>query len=265
MDQEDEKLEGDSIAAGAMADGEVQMREQPDTGERQVHPRRFRLWGLAASPGDGCTAVVVSKYNTQHPHRRDYAEIMFGWYVANDGEEDQAAISRNTLPPRASTEARVWEWMYGRGDEVPGTTNATDIIPLASSLSTLRRQFRDVLPKMRCVFCDTRVQEKGSEAECENGHSFGKPIALPCCFSYSRAPGPRATLTMQLCLLPLKKPPVPHPAYPSWRLASLASAPSAACDVSSRPSSPRLHRNTLGVTCHWTPRQRSAVAVVASL
>lgn len=170
---------GEELASdgpGADIDVSMQQQQQPDGGggsgaQRLVHPRRFRLWGLAASPGDGCTAAVVSKYNTQHPNRRDRAEVVFGWYVPPEGGE--AAAGTRTLPARATTEARVWEWMYGRGAEVPGTTNATDILSLASSMSALRQQFRAVLPRVHCVFCDAPLREEGAEAICDRGHSFG--------------------------------------------------------------------------------------------
>lgn len=183
LDSADENQdgEGDVAIGDAVADGEVQMREPPKNQERQVHPRRFRLWGLAASPGDGCTAAVVSRYSTQHPNRRAQAEVMFGWHVppeTDDDREDAGAAGSNgggakAMPARATTEARIWEWLYGRGDEVPGTTDATDIIPLASSLSMLRDTFHHILSRIRCVFCDTGVTVKDAEAVCENGHAFG--------------------------------------------------------------------------------------------
>lgn len=175
-----DKLESQGPGAGAaVTDADVQMQE-PDNAVRQVHPRRFRLWGLAASPGDGCTATVVSKYNTQHPNRRDRAEVMFGWHVPGDGEEAAAAPDgKRAMPVKATTEARVWEWMYGRGPEVPGTTAAADNILVLNSLSTLRRQFRDVLPQIHCVFCNGSLQEKGATAVCSNGHSFGTFCIIP--------------------------------------------------------------------------------------
>ncbi|KAJ4164708.1 hypothetical protein LMH87_006370 [Akanthomyces muscarius] len=210
-----EKLESEGPGgAGALTEGDVQMQE-PDSGssERQVHPRRFRLWGLAASPGDGCTAAVVSKYNTQHPNRRDRAEVVFGWYVPpeGDGDDDTAAVAAATynkpMPARATTEARVWEWLYGRGPEVPGTTHATDILTLASSMSTLRHQFRDVLPRIHCVFCDTRVWENGAEAICDKGHSFatcassGMPIMAPGISRVCAVCGLRCLQTAELAKL----------------------------------------------------------------
>ncbi|KAJ6782271.1 hypothetical protein PWT90_00594 [Aphanocladium album] len=190
---------------GAVADGDVQMQE-PDSSERQVHPCRFRLWGLAASPGDGCTAAVVSKYNTQHPNRRDRCEVMFGWHVPGDGGEEGTG-QQKTMPARATTEARVWEWMYGRGPEVPGTTATTDIMSLARSVSTLRRQFRDVLPRIRCVFCDSALQEKGAEAVCVKGHSFatcvssGMPIMAPGISRVCAVCGLRCLQTAELARL----------------------------------------------------------------
>ncbi|EGX92852.1 hypothetical protein CCM_04224 [Cordyceps militaris CM01] len=182
-----ENLDGRGLAAGSVADSDVQIQEVPEsTEERQVHPRRFRLWGLAASPGDGCTAAVVTKYNTQHPSRRDRAEVMFGWHVSEEpavAGKKPAAVS--LLPARATTEARVWEWMYGRGPPVRGTTHPTDSFPLASHGTTVRRQFQSVLPRIRCVFCDAEMREEGAEAVCANGHSFatcgssGMPIMAP--------------------------------------------------------------------------------------
>ncbi|KAM3566886.1 hypothetical protein ARSEF4850_000191 [Beauveria asiatica] len=225
-------------------DLDVQMqepREERSSSQQQhVHPRRFRLWGLAASPGDGCTAAVVSKYNTQHPSRRDRAEVMFGWHVPGDAEEAPAAAaaaagggaggsssrkkSMTTLPPpsppppppppppfaKLTTEARVWEWMYGRGSQVPGTTPASDdtFLPVSSSLtSALRWQFRDVLPRIRCVFCEAPMREQGAEAVCDAGHSFatcassGMPIMAPGVSRVCAVCGLRCLQTAELARL----------------------------------------------------------------
>ncbi|KAM3550072.1 hypothetical protein MY1884_008431 [Beauveria asiatica] len=215
-------------------DLDVQMqepREERSSSQQQhVHPRRFRLWGLAASPGDGCTAAVVSKYNTQHPSRRDRAEVMFGWHVPGDAEEVPAAAaaggggaggsssrkkSMTTLPPpppfaKLTTEARVWEWMYGRGSQVPGTTSASDdtFLPVSSSLtSALRWQFRDVLPRIRCVFCEAPMREQGAEAVCDAGHSFatcassGMPIMAPGVSRVCAVCGLRCLQTAELARL----------------------------------------------------------------
>lgn len=147
-------------------DNDIEMAEAK--GQSTVHPNRFRIWGLAASPGDGSTAAIVSRYDTQHPARRDFAKVMFGWSVPDDADKRV-----HPMPPRSTTEARVWEWLYGNGVEVPGTTHAPEIMPLATH-SPLREQFKSAIGAMKCVFCDTPMQHKGSDVECENGHSFGK-------------------------------------------------------------------------------------------
>ncbi|OAA61335.1 hypothetical protein ISF_05414 [Cordyceps fumosorosea ARSEF 2679] len=179
-------IDSSSDSSDPEPDDDDEMPDSTTAAERRqtVHPRRFRLWGLAASPGDGCTAAVVSRHSTQHPSRRDRAEVMFGWHVPPDG--DVAGIKTvASLPRKASTEARVWEWLYGRGPEVPGTTHATSI-PLDSNMvggGALRRQFREVLARVRCVFCDGALRETdgGADAVCSNGHSFGKSSSLDGC------------------------------------------------------------------------------------
>ena len=148
-------------------DNDIEMTE--DKAQPQVHPNRFRIWGLAASPGDGSTAAIVSRYDTQHPTRRDYAKVMFGWSVPGDDADKRV----HPMPPRSTTEARVWEWLYGNGVEVPGTTEAPEIMPLATH-SPLREQFKSAIGGMKCVFCDTPMRHKGADVECENGHLFGK-------------------------------------------------------------------------------------------
>ncbi|KAK3190520.1 hypothetical protein K4F52_003541 [Lecanicillium sp. MT-2017a] len=147
----------------------------------QVHPNRFRVWGLVSSPGDGSSAVIVSRYDTQYPSRRDFVKVMFGWCVPGD-EADKRV---RPMPPRSTTEARVWEWLYGNGAEVPGTTDAPEIMPVETH-SQLRKQFQPAIGAMKCVFCDTPMQQKGAvEVECENGHAFatcaasGVPIMAP--------------------------------------------------------------------------------------
>lgn len=166
---DDDDLYEDDDDGDGDGDGDVEMGESSHAPEIQVHPNRFRLWGLAASPGDGSTAVLVSRYDTLYPSRRDFVKVMFGWCVAGDDADKRV----HTMPPRSTTEARVWEWLYGNGDEVPGTTDAPEIMPLAAH-SPLREQFKVAVEAMKCVFCDSPMQQKGVDVECENGHTFGK-------------------------------------------------------------------------------------------
>ncbi|KAK5998351.1 GPI-anchor transamidase [Cladobotryum mycophilum] len=177
-------LEGiDSDFDSDSDDGEDKMVE--DTRPQiQVHPHRFRLWGLALSPGGGCSALLSSKQSTQHPNRRGFCNIHFDWQVPGDEEEPQARAASKPL----TTEGKIWEWMYGMGEEVPGATSARRAAAAAASngeSSALREQFRDVAARLACVFCNSRFRIKDDEAICENGHPFatcaasGIPIMAP--------------------------------------------------------------------------------------
>ncbi|TWU76419.1 hypothetical protein ED733_006852 [Metarhizium rileyi] len=132
----------------------------------KVHPHRFRLVGLAASPGDGCIAAVVSKHVTQHAERRPRSTVMFS---CDNGERaDPTAVQH---VPRLTTEGTLWEAMYGRIWDMPsfllGTTDRS-----LSDETPLRTMFKGVIPKQECVFCGTGLVMLGDESTCEKGHSF---------------------------------------------------------------------------------------------
>lgn len=133
----------------------------------RVHPHRFRFWGLAASPGDACSAVLVTKHSTRHPHRRALSKLLFAW----PERDSPAAIAAS--PKALTTEGRLWEAMYG----CQGTVS--DIVPTAGAgaamalSSPLRDLFRDVVSLQRCVFCDATLRNSLGESACENGHLFG--------------------------------------------------------------------------------------------
>lgn len=117
--------------------GAVPAYEGPD-----VHPLRMRIWGLAASPGGGTTAVLASQQLTQKPERGGWhnhrSRVMFDHHrggrraragkTQDDGgdggggrrgdDEGASAVNVDSL----TTEARLWEWMYGGGPGVPGIT-----------------------------------------------------------------------------------------------------------------------------------------------
>ncbi|KAF9775249.1 hypothetical protein IL306_006665 [Fusarium sp. DS 682] len=137
-----------------------------DTTQLQVPESRYRIWGLAHSPGGGTTAVLVSRYSTLHPERRALCKLMFSRRDEERGEEDAV-----TLTKRLTTEGQVWEWMYGNAPEVLGTTATRKISPELNN-SPLRDQFRNVAANQRCVFCDAALHLEEDEAKCENGHLF---------------------------------------------------------------------------------------------
>lgn len=137
-------------------------------GGPQVHPYRFRLWGMAASPGGGNTVALVSKYNTVYPSRAPRCRLMFSGAPITEGEQQPLRPHLQGL----TTEAKMWEWMYGRGDEVPAVTTQNEDPSL--STAALKELFRKVKENQTCCFCDSGVQDDGTESRCLNGHSFGK-------------------------------------------------------------------------------------------
>lgn len=162
-----EGLESDSD------DSEYDMMEE-DSSQLQVHESRYRIWGMASSPGGSVTAVLVSRYSTQHPERRALCKVMF----SRDEQVQQNGIIPSVRP--LTTEGQVWEWMYGNRQEVFGTTAESKISQELHN-SPLREQFRSVVSIQHCVFCDAGLQMGGDEAKCENGHMFG--MSLPMSFN----------------------------------------------------------------------------------
>ncbi|CAJ0549093.1 Ff.00g027060.m01.CDS01 [Fusarium sp. VM40] len=140
-----------------------------DTTQLQVPESRYRIWGLAHSPGGGTTAVLVSRYSTQHPERRALCKLMF-----SRRDEERGAEGGTVVPSkRLTTEGQVWEWMYGNGPEVLGTTITSKISPELHN-SPLREQFRSIAANQQCVFCDMALHLEEDEAKCENGHLFAR-------------------------------------------------------------------------------------------
>ncbi|KAF4999144.1 hypothetical protein FGRMN_2672 [Fusarium graminum] len=140
-----------------------------DTTQSQVPESRYRIWGLAHSPGGGTTAVLASRYSTQHPERRALCKLMFSRRDEEPDSEGGVVVSSKHL----TTEGQVWEWMYGNGPEVLGTTTTSKISPELHD-SPLRAQFSGIAANQQCVFCDTALRLEENEAKCENGHMFAR-------------------------------------------------------------------------------------------
>ncbi|PNY24186.1 Uncharacterized protein TCAP_05874 [Tolypocladium capitatum] len=154
---------------------------EDDVHMSQVHPHRFRFWGLASSPGDGCTAVLMTKHNTQHPYRRPRSKILFG---RPDAAKETTPGKQKGVAKNLTTEGRLWEACYGNQGDV------SDIAPTGTGDSLidqnpLRDLFKDVIAQQRCVYCESRLNISSQESMCENGHSFatcaatGLPIMAP--------------------------------------------------------------------------------------
>lgn len=120
-----------------------------------VHPHRMRIWGLAISPGGGSTAVLATTQLTQKPERGGWhshrSRVMFGYTERGTArarqqqqpqqqqQQERLVRQEDLLDPslggtggaddgeanadNLTTEARLWEWMYGGGPGVPGITH----------------------------------------------------------------------------------------------------------------------------------------------
>jgi hypothetical protein len=141
---------------------------------RDIHQYRYRIWGLVSSPGGATTAVLVSKYNTQYPERRGASRIYFDWKLREDeGEPAGVAAPVSNM----TTEGRVWQWMYGNGQPVDGTTKSNRGSTLGDASDSPVRALLDAYAAdQQCVFCNSPLENDGSEARCANDHSFGKRI-----------------------------------------------------------------------------------------
>lgn len=104
----------------------------------EAHPLRMHLWGLATSPGGGATAVLASSQNTHKPERGTWmhhrSQILFGFSPRhgapgpttggedNRHDDDEGDDHHAADVDGLSTEARLWEWLYGSGPGVPALT-----------------------------------------------------------------------------------------------------------------------------------------------
>lgn len=138
-----------------------------------LHPYRYRFWGLVSSPGDGSTAALVSQYSNYYPHRRGFCKLLFGSKSPRKSEEQAEEQAEQETPQgELTTEGKLWEWMYGGGAQVPGVTTSTSVDPSLYRASPQDSFFRDLRENQSCVFCDSRLQIDGGEARCSNNHTF---------------------------------------------------------------------------------------------
>lgn len=156
----------------------------PEDAGEQIRPYRVRVWGLTVSPAGGVTAVLVSQHSTQQPEKSVKTRVMFGGKVSSSGsgggEMMDVDVTEEGRPrpfwERQSTEAKMWDWMYGGGPAVPGTltTETAGAAEDADGDVSLKARLREVKEKQRCVFCQTSLKQMGKESVCEGGHIFGK-------------------------------------------------------------------------------------------
>ncbi|KAH9908337.1 transcription factor IIIC subunit delta N-term-domain-containing protein [Xylariomycetidae sp. FL2044] len=157
----------------------------------QVHTTRIRIWGIASSPGGGTTAVFASLHSGIRFGRDTYGgircKVFFGRRRLDDGDQ---ILSTKKL----STEARVWEWMFGGGppiDGIGGRSGARAGGPETTEQRiAIQDHFKVLRKRLRCVFCEAELVSGGSgkranASVCSRGHMFdncattGVPILEP--------------------------------------------------------------------------------------
>lgn len=103
----------------------------------------MRIWGIARSPGGGSTAVLATPLLTQRPMRGAWSahrsRVLFGWRTRvgepegdgsssittnnnNDNNDDTTNAAATRTINDLTSEARLWEWMYGSAPGIPGIT-----------------------------------------------------------------------------------------------------------------------------------------------
>ncbi|KAK4238559.1 hypothetical protein C8A03DRAFT_43735 [Achaetomium macrosporum] len=166
----------------------------------EIHPHRVRLHGLTLSPGGGVAAALVSNHSTQHPERSGWhtvrSSVLFGYrprrqrLSPQDGRaarsdyglpiDPQAmSMARNITPTgtntqyaRLTTEAKLFENLYGGGPEVPGVHYPANTDTTNSH--AIRNLFAPALASQTCDLCGSAMNiRRGALCGCINGHFFG--------------------------------------------------------------------------------------------
>ncbi|CAJ2514299.1 Uu.00g024180.m01.CDS01 [Anthostomella pinea] len=173
--------------------------------EDQVHVNRIRIWGMAISPGGGTSAVFVTQHSTVKPERDTFAgldcRVLFGTNNRGALDEDDTIVPVKKL----STEARMWEWMYGRGPPVPGIHIPS--VDRSDGRQALKDHFELIGRIQVCVFCDSRLDFHGKSSRCSKGHFFencattGVPILAPGTTNTCGVCGFKCMKTEQLILM----------------------------------------------------------------
>jgi hypothetical protein len=212
--------------------GEATLYEMP-----QIHPHRFRIHGLALSPGGGVSAALVSSHSTQHPERggwhtakssvlfsyrprrrlrrlKDIAADLMSWSSNSNNNNNTipvhpqfleqtylSTITTTTRTPsdiqtltnpyytRLTTEAKLFEHLYGGAPEVPGvhfpapsptaTSSSSSSSSSAAAAASLTLQsllsHHTAFEAQTCDLCSLPLDQRSRGPlllGCKNGHYF---------------------------------------------------------------------------------------------
>ncbi|KAL1871570.1 hypothetical protein VTK73DRAFT_2034 [Phialemonium thermophilum] len=226
MDETGDMPTADEPAAGGNSERVEVSDDASDNGFPQtteIHPYRFRLLGLAASPGGGASVVLVSRLSTQQPHRENWSDLrstlLFDSKPRERPSKRDGSKLRSLLYGRLTTEGRMLEWMYGAGPDVPGVTtmyddarNPIENLAEAAERRSLRDLFSDAVAQQQCEMCQQPMEVKGTDGRhsiCKLGHFFstcgssGLAIQAP---GISRTCGVCGSRTLKLPYLIQKAP-----------------------------------------------------------
>ncbi|KAI1335769.1 hypothetical protein F5Y15DRAFT_419451 [Xylariaceae sp. FL0016] len=140
----------------------------------QVHVNRIRIWGIASSPGGGVSAVFVGVHRNVAPERDVFSgmkcRVLFGRHTRSGGGAD--GESEIVVPRDLSTEARMWEWLYGGGPPVPGISAPSTNGDHRDERDALKDHFDLIARQQVCVFCKGQLTKENKLSRCEKGHLF---------------------------------------------------------------------------------------------
>ncbi|KAL8420587.1 hypothetical protein RB594_003396 [Gaeumannomyces avenae] len=148
-----------------------------------VHIWRARLFGVALSPGGGCSAAVwaktaaaVAERGAWHQARSTVSfDFRPGGGGGGGGIEEQEEDPRLA---RLSTEARAFECLYGRGPAVPGVTAPADVDEEGGggSVAEMRGLLQDKVAGAECPYCKGALERTGRYFACPGKHFFDSCI-----------------------------------------------------------------------------------------
>jgi len=164
-----------------------------------------RLWGLTMSPGGGVTAALVSYHPAQALEHggfhRNRSRVAFDFVPLDNGndegsESDSApeGIMGDPIDGRVSarplsTEARMWEWMYGGGAGVKNLSAAAVRHETTDDAvrSMVRKLFSSIVGTQKCTICEAGLEvEPNGDFLCKGAewkHEYGEhtPALPPSC------------------------------------------------------------------------------------
>lgn len=171
-DEEDEDADGEEDLD--VIQNHLSQMEAPASSadDDSIHIWRARLYGIALSPGGGCSAVVWAKIAAAvvergawhqarstlsfHCHDTPWAQV-----------EDKVEVNNDPRIAGLSTEARMFEWMYGRGPDVAGVTRPKEG---EKGITIVKKACENIASA--CAYCRQSLVQEGLCFVCPKGHSF---------------------------------------------------------------------------------------------